>query len=71
MFPLFLAAVAVDATPRTSVTIYPDRQARAVVRIVRPAKLRFDAAPEESIIRATQVRDRDGSVSSARLIEFY
>jgi hypothetical protein len=71
MLALFLAAVVAEAASRPPTTVYPDRQARAVVRIVRPAKLRFDAAPDEGVVRFSKVRDGDGSVSAARLIEFY
>jgi hypothetical protein len=50
----------------------PARQAQAVVRIVRPARIHFGAAkPSDAIVRSAQVRERDGSTRRASLTEFY
>jgi len=52
----------------------PQRQASATVRIVRGAPVRFgrsDARPEESISRSGTVREADGSIRPATLVEFY
>ena len=47
--------------------------ARALVRIIRGAEIRFGEAMrlEEGVRRDTIVRERDGSVRAASLIEFY
>ena len=47
--------------------------ARAFVRIIRGAEVRFGEAMrlEEGVRRDTIVRERDGSVRAASLIEFY
>jgi hypothetical protein len=71
MAAFLLAVVLAGAASQPASAVYPDRQARAVVRIVRPVKLRFDVAPDEGVLRASRVRERDGSLSAARLIEFY
>jgi len=58
-----------DERPRTAAA----EPARAVVRIVRGAEIRFGRKMrlEESVRREAMVRERDGSVRSATLIEFY
>lgn len=73
MLPLLLALVAVptpDGVAKRAVATSP---ATASVRIVRAAELRIDrmAAGDESLLRKTQLRERDGSVHAASLIEFY
>ena len=47
--------------------------ARAVVRIIRGAEIRFgeEMRFEESVRRETSIRERDGTIRSASLIEFY
>ena len=47
--------------------------ARASVRILRAAVIRADRfeATEESVKRTTSVRESDGTLRSASLIEFY
>ena len=67
---LLLIAAAAPLSPPAAVL--PDRQARATVRIARPAVLRF-AAIEQSEprrLRSTQVRDHEGALLPARLVEF-
>jgi len=46
---------------------------RAVVRIIRGAEIRFgeEIRFEESIRREAVVRERDGTIRQASLIEFY
>ena len=74
MLPFFLLAVAAEAppapTPRVSAVHQP---VQAVVRIVRGAAIRFSEVEqfEESLVREARVRERDGSVRTASLIEFY
>jgi hypothetical protein len=65
------AALASPALPPTAAA-RPARQAQAIVRILRPAQIRFGAAkPPEAIVRSSQVRERDGSASRASLTEFF
>ena len=69
---LALASVAVtpvEERPRTAAL----EPARAFVRIVRGAEIRFgeDMRLEESIRREAAVRDQDGTIRTASLIEFY
>jgi len=47
--------------------------AMATVRIVRAAEIRRDKlkATEESVKRETKIRESDGSLRSATLIEYY
>jgi len=47
--------------------------AQATVRIVRGAEIRFSETTgfDESIVRVALVRERDGSIRSASLVEFY
>ena len=73
MLPLILtvavATAPTESAPRTAATA----SATATVRIVRGAEIRFSSLPkfEESIHRKALVRERDGSLQSASLIEFY
>ena len=72
MLPLFLAAALAQApaeTPRASAT----QPALAMVRIVRGTEIRFREATglEASLTRQTNVRERDGTLSRASLVEFY
>ena len=64
-----VSAAPAEERPRTSAA----EPARAFVRIIRGAEIRFGQAMrfEESVRRETIVRERDGSVRSASLIEFY
>ena len=73
MLPLLLIAVAADAPAAPSPRVSAEQPAQAVVRIVRGAAIRFGEAPrfEASVAREATVRERDGSVRTASLIEFY
>ena len=64
-----VSAAPAEDRPRTAAA----EPARAFVRIVRGAEIRFGEAMrfEESVRRETVVRERDGSVRFASLIEFY
>ena len=68
-----LAALAVDPPKRTE-PIAPERQARAFVRILRPARVSLGegarGGDQQPVRRETEVRDRDGSEKPAVLIEF-
>jgi hypothetical protein len=69
---LLIASVSAAPTEDGSRTTAAE-PARAFVRIIRGAEIRFGEAMrfEESVRRETIVRERDGSVRSASLIEFY
>jgi hypothetical protein len=72
MLSMLLALSA--ASPTGSSTAATARTpASASVRIVRGAEIRFTSATRvaESIRRKSAIRERDGSVRSASLIEFY
>ena len=73
MLPFFLLAVAADAPAASSPRVSAAQPAQAVVRIVRGAAIRFSEAErfEEAVARKAAVRERDGSVRTASLIEFY
>lgn len=73
MLPLFLAAIAVNAYAEPAKHVAAAQPARATVRIVRGAEIRFSEATgfDESIMRTALVRERDGSIQSASLVEFY
>ena len=64
-----VSAAPAEERPRTTAA----EPARAFVRIIRGAEIHFGSALrfEESVRRETVVRERDGSVRSASLIEFY
>ena len=73
MLPFLLLAVAADAPAAPAPRVSAAQPAQAVVRIVRGAAIRFSEAArfEESVAREATVRERDGSVRTASLIEFY
>ncbi len=73
MLPFFLLAVTADAPAAPTPRVSAAQPAQAVVRIVRGAAIRFGEAPrfEDSLVREATVRERDGSVRTASLIEFY
>lgn len=64
-----VSAASVEEKPRT-VSAQP---VRAAVRIIRGAEIRLgqEAHFEERVKRKAEVRERDGSIRSASLIEFY
>ena len=73
MLTLILAAALVTAPTETAPRTAATASATATVRIVRGAEIRFGSLAkfEESIQRKGLVRERDGSLQSASLIEFY
>ncbi|HEU0283818.1 MAG TPA: hypothetical protein VFR52_01605 [Sphingomicrobium sp.] len=73
MLPLLLLAVAAEAPAAPSPRVSAAQPAQAVVRIVRGAAIHFSEAKrfEGSVARDGTVRERDGSVRTASLIEFY
>ena len=70
---LFFTAVAIAGTaPVPSVQAAPVRQARAMVVIVKAARAgAVLPTPEDSVKRVAEVRDRDGTLHSLPLIEFF
>ena len=73
MLPFFLLAVAAEAPATPAPRVSAAQPAQAVVRIVRGAAIRFNEAErfEGSMARDATVRERDGSVRTASLVEFY
>ena len=73
MLPFLVLAVAADLPAVPAPRVSASQPAQAVVRIVRGAEIRFRSAKrfEESVVRETMVRERDGSLRTASLIEFY
>ena len=73
MLPLFLAAALAQAPAETASRVSAAQPALAVVRIVRGSEIRFHEAKsvDASLTRQTNVRERDGTLRRASLIEFY
>ena len=73
MLPLFLAAALAQAPPETASRASAAQPALAMVRIVRATEIRFSEAKsfEASLTRQTNVRERDGTLRRASLVEFY
>jgi hypothetical protein len=73
MLPLFLAAALAQAPAEPAPRVSAVRPALATVRIVRGTEIRFREGKgfEASLARQANVRERDGSLRRASLIEFY
>ena len=73
MLPFLLLAAVADAPAAPQPRVSASQPAQAVVRIVRGAAIRFHEAErfEGSVAREATVSERDGSVRTASLIEFY
>ncbi len=73
MLPFLLLAVAADASVAPTPRVSAVQPAQAAVRIVRGAQIRFSGVErfEEGVVREATVRERDGSLRIASLIEFY
>jgi hypothetical protein len=73
MLPLFLAAIAINASAEPALKVAAAQPALATVLIVRGAEIRSGTAEivDGSMVRTSIVRERDGSTHSAALIEFY
>ena len=71
MFMLAAAALAVTSTAAPQ-AVAPDRQARATVRIIPGAKLRFAEIEkaDPKLFRESRVRSANGLAETAKLIEF-
>ena len=73
MLTLFLAAAVANAPAERPLPTAASASVQAVVRIVRGTEVRFGKGLqfEASIPRETSIRERDGTVTTASLIEFY
>jgi hypothetical protein len=71
MFLLFAAALLASDDPSATKAV-PERNARAMVLIVRPAELRFKEIQRDQpeLLRDTVVQSADGQVQPAKLVEF-
>jgi hypothetical protein len=73
MSPLFLL-LAVSAGPAEAPSLVPASQnARATVRILQASPIKFgrEMRIEASVQRQATIREHDGSVRTASLVEFY
>ena len=68
-----LAALAADA-PETGTSASPERQAQAVVQILRAARVQLGegsaGGDQDAAVRETSIRDQDGQLQPAVLVEF-
>lgn len=73
MLTLLLAATVAGASAEKPSPTVASASAQAVVRIVRGTEVRFGKGLrfEASVPRETTLRERDGTVRNASLIEFY
>jgi hypothetical protein len=73
MLPLLLLAVAAEAPTAVAPRATASQPVQAMVRIVRGVEIRFHKAErfDERVAREAIVRERDGSLRTASLIEFY
>jgi hypothetical protein len=69
-----LAALSATSPAPEEQAAAPKRQAQAMVRIMRPATVRLgegaDGADQDPPVRRTTIRDRDGELRPAVLVEF-
>ena len=73
MLLFLLASASLDASEAQPAHVAAVMPATATARIVRAVEFRPSslAATEESLLRTAQVRERDGSLRTATLVEFY
>ena len=73
MLPLFLAVALAGVPAETGTRVSAAQPALAVVRIVRGTEVRFQEQRsfDASLSRETNVRERDGTLRPASLVEFY
>jgi hypothetical protein len=72
MLLLLTAAALAGSAPEPAVRATPARQARAMVVIVKAARIGERLpVPEDGVKRLSNVRDRDGLLHRLQLIEFY
>ena len=73
MLLAFFAAASAQPAAEVREPVVSEAPARATVRILRPAEIRRDhfEATDESVKRMTKVRETDGTLRPASLIEYY
>ena len=73
MLPLFLAAALAQAPAETATRASATQPALAMVRIVRGTEIRFQEQKrfDATLSRETNLRERDGTLRRASLVEFY
>jgi hypothetical protein len=73
MLPLFLAAALAQAPADTPTRASATQPALAMVRIVRGTEIRFQEQKrfDATLSRETNLRERDGTLRRASLVEFY
>ena len=72
MLLLLTAAALAGSAPAPTVRVAPLRQLRAMVVIVKAAHIgALRPAPEDSVKRLALVRERDGTLRSVPLVEFF
>ena len=73
MSPLFLMLALSGSPAEVPAPVASEQSARATVRILQATPIRFgkEMRIEASLQRSTTVRERDGSVRAASLVEFY
>ena len=73
MSPLFLLLAVSAGTAEAPTLVNASQNARASVTILKAAPIKFGSEMriEASVQRETSVRERDGSVRTASLVEFY
>ena len=74
MLLIALAAGLSASSPAESAPLVPVRQAVAMVRVLRPARVELgegaSGGDQPAAVRETIIRDRDGSSKPAVLVEF-
>ena len=73
MSPLFLLLAVATGPVEAQSPVTASQNARATVRILQAAPIKFgrEMRIEASVQRETTLRERDGSVRAASLVEFY
>lgn len=75
MFWIATAAAFVASEPATDTPTAPKRQAQAVVRIVKAARVRLGegsaGGDQQGSLRKASIRDGEGRPQPAVLVEFY
>ena len=73
MLSLLLAAALAQAPAAPASRVSAAQPALAMVRIVRGTEIRFQDSKslDASVVRQANVRERDGTLQRASLVEFY
>ena len=70
MLVIALVAATAAAQPSDRPAASAVHQAKASVRIVSGERITAERLPESALVRDTEVRSADGSLKTARLVEF-